>query len=132
MEQKICLDTDVLINFLRNKKEEVNFIVEQEEKNELTTTYINLFELYYGAYKSKEQQKNIEEVNLIAERITILNLSLISVKKAGELLAQLEREGEKVDFRDILIGTIALLHNCVLKTNNTRHFSKIKGLQLVQ
>ena len=132
MEQKICLDTDVLINFLRNKKEEVKFILEQEERNEITTTYINLFELYYGAYKSKEQQKNLEAVNLIIDRITILNLTLLSVKKAGEILAQLEREGEKVDFRDILIGTIALLHNCILKTNNTKHFSKIEGLKLVQ
>ena len=132
MEQKICLDTDVLITFLRNKKEEVKFILEQEERNEITTTYINLFELYYGAYKSKEQQKNLEAVNLIIDRITILNLTLLSVKKAGEILAQLEREGEKVDFRDILIGTIALLHNCILKTNNTKHFSKIEGLKLVQ
>ena len=52
MEDKICLDTDFLVNFLRNKKEEADFIKENEISKNLATTYINLFELYYGAYKS--------------------------------------------------------------------------------
>ena len=58
MENKICIDTDILVDFLRNEEKAVEFIKEHEERNELATTHINLFELYYGAYKSNKKTEN--------------------------------------------------------------------------
>ncbi|HII29807.1 TPA: type II toxin-antitoxin system VapC family toxin [Candidatus Woesearchaeota archaeon] len=39
MGNKICLDTDFLVDFLRDKKEEVDFIKKNETDKELATTY---------------------------------------------------------------------------------------------
>ena len=130
MENKICLDTDFLINFLRNKEHEVRFVIDNEDKN-LATTYINLFELYYGAYKSKAKIQNLEAVSMLSDRLEILNLSEESAKKAGELLVELESKGNVVDFRDLLIGVIALVRNYSIKTNNVKHFNKIEGLIII-
>ena len=67
MEDKICLDTDILVNFLRNKKEEVDYIQKHEGKVIFATTPINIFELYYGAYKSgrRENLMKLEELQQI-------------------------------------------------------------------
>ena len=131
MEDKICLDTDFLINFLRNKKDEVEFIKKNELNKDLATTYINVFELYYGAYKSSNKIENVKAVISLLNRLEILNLSNDSVRKAGEVLAILEKEGKMIDFRDLLIGIIALVNNYSIKTNNIKHFNKIENLNIM-
>jgi len=52
---KTIIDTDILIDLLRNKKEAVAFVSGLEQKKiELATTVINAFELHYGAHKSRQ------------------------------------------------------------------------------
>ncbi|MBS3113517.1 type II toxin-antitoxin system VapC family toxin [Candidatus Woesearchaeota archaeon] len=131
MENRICLDTDFLVNFLRNNKEEVEFIKKNEIDKDLATTYINLFELYYGAYKSSEKQNNLKAISLLLSRINILNFSNDSVKKAGEIFAKLEKEGKPIEFRDIFIGAIALINDYSIKTKNVKHFERIEGLNIL-
>lgn len=48
----------------------------------------------------------------------------------GDLRADLERLGEPIGSLDTLIAAHALSVNAVLVTNNTREFSKVRGLQL--
>lgn len=131
MEDKICLDTDFLVNFLRNSKEEVEFIKKNEIDKDLATTYINLFELYYGAYKSAQKEDNLKAISILLNRINILNFSDESVKKAGEMFAKLERDGKIIEFRDLFIGTIALINGYSVKTRNTKHFIRIEGLNIL-
>ena len=131
MEDKICLDTDFLVDFLRNKKEAVEFIKKNEINKDLATTYINIFELYYGAYKSDKKQDNLKAITLLLNRIEILDFSNEAVKKAGEMLAKLEEEGKKIEFRDLFIGVIALVNNYSIKTNNVKHFERIEELNIL-
>lgn len=130
MEEKICLDTDFLVNFLRNKKEEVDFIIENDTKI-LATTFINLFELYHGVYKYKEIKNNLFKLEELASRLIILNLSHDSVKKAGEIASELEKAGNPIEFRDLLIGCIAIKEEYSIKTNNKKHFERIVGLKIL-
>ena len=131
MEDKICLDTDFLVNFLRNKADEVQFIKDFENSKKLATTHINLFELYFGAYKSKDREKSLISVNELSERLTIIGLSKSSAMKAGKTLASLEKQGKLIDFRDLLIGTIAEDSGYSVKTGNVKHFSLIGGLKVL-
>lgn len=130
--RKICLDTNVLINLLRNKQEDAAFIRQADEQEEFATTYINLFELYHGAYKSAEQQQNLKAIARLLERIDLLNLSEESVKKAAELKANLEKEGRTIDVRDLFIGAIALTSGYTLMTKNKKHFLNIPSLKLLE
>ena len=124
VEDKICLDTDVLVNFLRNKEEEVEFITKNEDKVVFATTFVNLFELYYGAYKSKSFGR-LAQVEELQHRLKILNLSRLAVQKAGEILTILEKQGKTIDFRDLLIGCTAQAEGFCMKTNNKKHFERI-------
>ncbi len=128
--EAICLDTDFLVDFLRDKKEAVGFVANNEDTLTLCTTRVNLFELYYGAYKTGNPAR-IRAVDELQERWWILELSAFAVREAGKTGAFLEKNGTMIDFRDLLIGCIAKANGCVLKTNNKRHFERIQGLKIV-
>lgn len=130
MENKICLDTDFLVNFLRNKPAEVEFIEQHELNTIFSTTVINLFELYFGAYKSGGIG-NVLKVEELEARLQVLPASPEAMRMAGEILAALEKGGQPLDFRDLLIGCIALMERCTLKTNNKKHFERIPSLAVI-
>ena len=127
MENKICLDSDFLIDFLKNKKESVEWVKNNQEA-ELATTDINVFELYYGEYKKKGNVENLEN---FLKNFNILELNSQIAKKAGEIAARLENEGEIIEFRDIFIAATAFYHNHKIKTNNKKHFERINEIILV-
>lgn len=51
---------------------------------------------------------------------------------AGKITARLERDGNMIDIRDLLIASIALVNGFGVLTNNIEHFNKIKHLRLVK
>ncbi len=80
----ICLDTSVLIDNLRGKKQTVEFIKRLEEAGTtLSTTTINSFELYYGAYRSRRREKNLTATRTLLTRLVILDLTDESSNEAG-------------------------------------------------
>ena len=129
VEDKICLDSDFLIDYLRNKEEAVKWIKENINKN-LATTTINIFELYYGEYKNGEET-GILKLGKFLDNLTILNINPEIAKKSGENAAILEKQGKTLDFRDILIGTISTHYGYQLKTNNIKHFERIPDIKLI-
>ena len=131
MENSVCLDTDILIDFIRNNKETVDWVKQHEENYELATTTVNVFELFYGVYESGFPKANMKDVEDLISRLKILNLSLESTREGGKQLARLKKEGNIVEFRDILIGSIALTERFMLKTNNKKHFLRIEGLKVI-
>ncbi len=123
--EKICLDTDVLIDLLRGKREVVEKIRELEERYELATTAITLFELYYGAYKVG-RERNIAAVRELAKRLEVLDLTEKSAEMAGRMAAELEERGEGLEFRNVLIAAIAATRGAWLYTGNLKHFKRLE------
>ena len=129
---KIIIDTDILIELLRNNKETVAFITTLEEKKiVLTTTVINAFELHYGAHKSRQTQKNLQATKKLLSRLVILPLTPRSAQKAGHIYAKLETKGQPIGLRDTLIGAIALTREFSITTHNKEHFKKIDNLKII-
>lgn len=128
---KICLDTDFLIDFLRGKKYALSFVSEVEDGAVLATTYVNLYELYVGAFKSENPPQEMTNFEALKNRLQLLNLSEESVKLAGQIRAGLMKKGEIVEIRDLFIGAIAAVNGFAVKTNNVRHFAKLPGIKLI-
>lgn len=61
---------------------------------------------------------------------TILPFDLPASREAAEIYVALRRDGQLLEDADIIIGGIALANNCVLVTNNTKHYARITGLDL--
>jgi predicted nucleic acid-binding protein len=129
----VCLDTSVLIDNLRGKKQTVEFVRRLEEVGTtLSTTAVNCFELYYGAYRSKRRDKNLAATRVALTRLVILDLTDESSKEAGRILALLMEKGAAIGFRDALIAAIAVVHRTTLATSDTEHFSRVPDLQILK
>jgi len=130
---QVCLDTSVLIDNLRGKKQTVEFVRGLEEAGTvLSTTTVNSFELYYGAYRSKKRVKNLAATKALLTRLVLLDLTDESSNEAGRILALLEDAGDLIGFRDALIAAIATTNDMPLATRDTDHFSRIPDLQVFQ
>jgi tRNA(fMet)-specific endonuclease VapC len=130
MENTFVLDTDILIDLIREKPEIVAWVKEHETEDILATTIINIFEIFHGAYKSVDSGKKLILAESLVERLRIFDFNLESAKIAGKQKARLEEKGIMLDVRDLFIGSIALSNNIALKTNNKKHFQRIEGLKL--
>jgi len=131
VEDGLIVDTDILIDLLRKKDYAVSLIKKLEDIEELATSAINAFELYRGAYKSRNQEKNLASVKGLLNSLRMLNTDEDSMEIAGKITASLERDGNMMDIRDLLIASIALVNGFGVLTNNIGHFNKIKHLRVV-
>lgn len=61
----------------------------------------------------------------------ILPLTITSSAKAARIYADLRKKGQPMEHTDCLIAGIALTNKCQLVTNNTKHFLRVKGLEVV-
>ncbi len=125
------LDTDILISFLRNKEKAVNTIESLiKSKTILTTTIINVGELYTGAYLSSQVAKNINAIEKLLEKFEIYEYSKEDSRVFGQIQAILLKTGKKIGKMDTIIGSIALNRNEVLFTRNIKHFEMIPRLKI--
>jgi predicted nucleic acid-binding protein len=129
---RTVIDTDILIDLLRNVKKVIAFLAEIEKSGSLlSTTVINAFELYYGAHKSGKREQNLVATRKLLSRLILLPLGPRSAETAGRIYAQLERKGQPIGLRDSLVGAITLTRGCNIVTRNVEHFQKIEGLKVI-
>lgn len=123
----VCLDSDVLIDFLRNDKLIVQKIKELSSNEKLFITSINSFEILKELKSSKINKDIILE---FISNFYIFNFNFEASKKAAEIFNQLKSEGNIIELPDIMIASIVIANNERLLTRNTTHFERIKDLKL--
>lgn len=127
----LCLDSDCIIDFLKGKKEATGLV--EKYKNEIVTTELNIFEIYFGIYQKEsvrsEEEKSAEE---LFNSITILPFGADCGKRASKLLISLVKIGKMINQNDALIASI-LQKNGIdsIATRNVKHFSNISGLKVI-
>jgi len=129
--RKICLDTDFLVALLRGVPEAVRKAKELDSiEAEISTTSMNAFEIYLGAFRSKNTAENVKQADDLLGSMNILNLTLESSRKSSEILSDLMRRGEPIGLRDAIIAGIALVNGYTLVTRNVEHFRRVTGLSV--
>ncbi len=97
----------------------------------MATTMVNLFELYLGAYKSRDVRRSLTAVKGLLSTLPILPLTEGAAERAGRILAGLETKGKPIDARDLFVGAIALEEGFAVLTQNIEHFARIRDLQVI-
>jgi len=128
--EALCLDTDILIDLLRGDPKTAKMVERLEEEFVLATTTINLFELYYGAFRTEKIEKNVESVKKLAARLKLLIFTDKSAELSGRIMSELEKEGQTVGFRDAMIAGMVLENTVLFYTRNVKHFKRIKEIRL--
>jgi len=125
----VLIDTDVIINHLRGKKEDTSFLrrvmVEEEFKGFFSV--ITEIELFAAERIDEKQAKEIGEILEILYRV---ELNSMVARLAGNLLGTF-RKSHGLEMPDAVIAASALYYGMPLATKNTRHYSFISGLLLI-
>ena len=123
------LDTDTLIYSLKGHSAVVANL-NRHRRDPMAVSVVSLMELYYGAHKSQRTESNLAKVRAVERAFRVLPLGAESAETFGSLKAGLDAQGLPLDDFDLCLAALALTHNLVLVTNNTRHFERIDGLHL--
>ena len=124
MDQKICLDTDVIIDYLKGHETKmINSFLDDAEKF-IFTTSINAFEL-------RLRGTNLNQAENFLSKIYIANFDDFSSRIASDLFKKLKEKGNLIDFRDIFIASICISNDAKLFTKNKKHFKRISELHFV-
>jgi tRNA(fMet)-specific endonuclease VapC len=126
------LDTNISIELIRNRLTGVRerFEAVVNAGNEITISSIVLYELWFGASKSKLPRVNQSLLESLLLGVTVLPFDHEDARTAGEIRAKLEANGRGIGPYDTLIAGQALRRKLVLVTANVGEFSRVKGLRV--
>jgi tRNA(fMet)-specific endonuclease VapC len=129
----ICLDTNTVIAVLNDASSPALVRVAEalREHRPIAISTVVLFELYFGAAKSAQQDRNARRVTEFASStIQILQFDAEDAAEAGAIRAYLRRVGTPIGPYDVLIAGQARRRAALLVTANTREFARVPRLQI--
>ena len=124
----ILLDTDVCVELLKGNKR----ILQRRDQYDgpVGVCFMTVAELYYGAEKSKEPTRNMDTIDRLLLTLEIIHTDMTILRCFGTIKASLQKEGTPIADADILIASATLEKAGKLITGNTKHFDRIRGLNL--
>jgi tRNA(fMet)-specific endonuclease VapC len=103
-----------------------------KEKSKIVVSAITYAEMRYGAIGSKAPKKIEGMINSFIRRLdAVLPWDSDAIDRTVEIRKELARRGTPIGQNDAAIAGHALSSNSILVTNNTREFSRVDGLQIV-
>ena len=125
--QKVVMDTDIVIDFLRTGNGPFLHLLELQEKEkiEMYISSVTVMELFAGEMKKKQ-------IDILGSLITVFTIIPFETRLA-QFCGELKR-GKKLDvlLADFIIGTTAIYLNAKLATRNKRHFSQLSGIRFFE
>ena len=123
---RFLLDTNACIVLLNQTSQALATRVREQLPSDIGLPAPVVFELYYGAYKSKQTVQNLELLDRMAFETVPFDAG--DARAAGAVRSQLEAAGRPIGPYDLLIAGQALARGLILITANTREFQRVNGL----
>jgi len=112
------LDTTVIIDCLRGRKETVDFLAEiASEGSVVGCCAINITEIYAGM-RENERQVTKRFLDSLEYYEATRNIA----EQAGEYKRQYAEKGITLSLSDVIIAAVAISNNLILVTDNLRHY----------
>ena len=122
------LDTNTLVHYLKGQ-ESVVAKLENASPTEIAVPSIVVYELEFGTLKFGSPRRRAVIAELLAN-IDQIPFDGEAALESARIRIDLEARGMTIGPMDLLIAGTALSRGAVLVTNNTKEFSRIKGLRL--
>jgi tRNA(fMet)-specific endonuclease VapC len=129
LDSNICIAT---MNQMASTKARAALNMAIASGSELYISSIVAFELWFGVSKSLHVQANANRVvEFLTEPFRVLAFDTEDAGKAGEIRAELARQGTPIGPYDVLIAGQAVARGLTLVTANMREFSRVDGLKIL-
>jgi predicted nucleic acid-binding protein len=130
------LDTTFLIDLMKESKTDrpgsatAKLAELMQRGEELRTSLFNIGELYVGVAKGAQPAKERQAIEDCLALFEIVGFEETTARVFGQLVGELERQGQVIGDMDALIASVALEQDEVLVTRNTTHFQRVPGLRV--
>jgi tRNA(fMet)-specific endonuclease VapC len=130
MEPRYMLDTNICIYIRQKRPEEVLRRFRKLRPGEAVLSVITYGELLYGAAKSEQRVRAIEQLHELVSVLPALSLPEAAAEAYGTIRAELELNGEMIGNNDLWIAAHALAAALILVTNNEKEFRRVRRLKV--
>lgn len=127
---EFLLDTDIAIYTIKHRPAAVRRQF-NAHRGRMALAAVSLGELYFGAMRSRQQQRNLEDIEAFAARLHIVDFNEQAAHAFGEVRAELARSGHPIGAYDTMIAAQARACGLTLVTNNVQEYEHVDGLRIV-
>ena len=124
------LDTNTCIYIMKNFYPALTEKLFSLNPADVAVSSITVFELEYGAAKSRWGEKTRQKLAMFLAPFSILSFNARDAAAAGTIRAYLEQKGTPVGPYDVQIAAQGLSRNLIVVTHNTGEFSRIPNIRL--
>jgi len=124
------LDTDISSYIMKRSDKMVLRKLQTVPVSDICISAITRSELMYGVEVSPRQQQDGAALDAFLKHVEALDYPDQAAPHYGQIRAALKLAGNLIGANDLLIAAHARCLGLTLVTNNTREFSRVKGLSL--
>lgn len=125
------LDTNACVGHLRSAgQSSISDRLRGLAPGDVTICSVVKAELVYGAYRSRNAQKNLAQVRQFFGGFLSLPFDDRAADAYGVVRSQLDTQGNTIGPNDLMIAAIAVSNGLTLVTHNTAEFGRITGLKI--
>jgi len=129
----IILDADVII---RGEKGafDLRKWVASRPTDQFEIAAITVAELWHGVERATGTHRFTREryLRAVLEAVPVVPYTEQTAYQHARICAELEVSGKMIGYYDLIIGATALERSSQVATFNKRHFTRIKGLSLIE
>jgi len=122
--EKICLDLDVVLEFLRGDSITVEKIKNYSDKEEICITPHTLLYLHIGVRRT-------DAIKPFINSVSVMDFDRKAASMAAKIIEENRDKGKTMGLDEVLTAAICLSTGSFLFTKNRKEFEHIKNLKLV-
>lgn len=122
------LDTDICSAHMRRPSQLAHRFVQYTGSLAIPT--IVLAELHAGAHKHPNPAKLLALIADLLAEVVVIDFDSACAERFGQVRGTLLQKGITVSRMDLLIASVALVHDLTLVTHNTADYQNVPGLLL--
>lgn len=127
---KYLLDTNTCIRYINGRSPQIREHLKSVADIDIAISTITKGEMYTGSAKSQTPQQSRAAQDAFCIRFASLPFDEAAANEFGRIRADLEKAGMPIGPYDMQIAAIALVHELIIVTHNTREFGRIAGLHI--
>ena len=127
---KYSLDTNTCIRYINGRSEVIRYKLPTIPARDIVVCSVVRGELAYGAVRSQTPDASAAKQQKFLKPYATLPYDDNAAREYGRIRAHLESAGTPIGPYDMQIAAIAVVHNLIVVTHNTREFSRIPWLKI--
>ena len=127
MSGRFLFDTNIVIALFDSDKE---ILKNLKKANHILLPSIVVGELFYGAYNSNLQEKNLKKIIDFCTEVQILSCDYLTATLYGSIKKELKEIGKPIPENEIWISAISIQNNIPLVSRD-KHLTYIQNLKLI-